>query len=175
MIIIHAVQKLLNISRLRPALFISEPSAGQELHSWYAKLVSSTFKGKMLVMYVHQPSLLLVLTRGKSLPATVNEFYSRLDALLHRQNFAPPFIDREMLMTREGYIISKTNSKSMLGSMNAITENIEYRCSTYGSYDFIDLDSIENSFMHWLVFDKSKPDNFRRTSDYWKERGLMKL
>ena len=77
-------------------------------------------------------------------------------------------------MIKGGYVISKTNSKSMLGSMNAITENINYRCSTYSGYDVIDIDYIEDAFMDWLVYDKTKPHNLRRTSDYWKEKGLIK-
>ncbi len=49
MIIIHAVQKLLNISRIKPALFVSEPTEGQHLHSWYARIISTGFPGKLLV------------------------------------------------------------------------------------------------------------------------------
>ena len=173
MIIIHAVKKLLSISRLQPTLYISGPSDQQELHSWYAKLVSSSFKGKMLVMYVHQPSLLVVLAKGKTITGTMDEFCFRLEKLLIRNEFARPFVEREVEMMKEGYVISKTNSKSMLGSMNAITENINYRCSTYSGYDVIDIDYIEDAFMEWLVYDKTRPYSLRRTSDYWKEKGLI--
>lgn len=79
-----------------------------------------------------------------------------------------------MGLIKEGYVISKTNSKSMLASMNAITQNIEYRCSTFPTYESINVDSIENAFMEWLVYDSSKPYRLRRTSDYWKEKGLIK-
>ena len=82
MIIIHAVQKLLNTGKLKPALFISQPSAGQHLHSWYAKLLSTGFRGKLLVMYVHEPSLLTVLTKGKTINSTLPQFYTRLPQLL---------------------------------------------------------------------------------------------
>jgi hypothetical protein len=41
MIIIHGVQKLLNTSRLKPALYISEASENQHLHSWYARLLAT--------------------------------------------------------------------------------------------------------------------------------------
>ena len=89
MIIIHAVQKLLNISRLKPALFISRPAEQQELHSWYAKLISTSFPGKLMVMFVHEPSLLMVMTTGKSLKNTLPQFYDRLEALLKRKKFDP--------------------------------------------------------------------------------------
>jgi hypothetical protein len=172
MIIIHAVQKLLNISRLKPALYISEPAPQQELHSWYAKFISTYFKGKLIVMYVHEPSLMLVLTKGKTITGTLHEFYERLELLLNRESFEQSFINKEMKLVKEGYIISKTNSKSILASMNAITQNIEYRCSTFESYELIDLDEIEDSFMEWMTYDPSKPYGFKSTSDYWKQKGL---
>lgn len=174
MIIIHAVQKLLNISRLKPVLYISEPSSQQELHSWYAKLIPTSFRGKLIVVYVHEPSLLIVLTKGKTITGTVQEFYLRLEAMMRRNNFKPEFIEKEIKFVNEGYVVSKTNSKSILASMNAITKNIEYRCSTFKSYELIDLDAIEDSFMEWLTYNPSKPHRLRRTSDYWKEKGLIK-
>ena len=173
MVIIHAVQKLLNISRLEPALFISAPADQQEMHSWYAKLISTRSRGKLLVMYVHEPSLLMVLTRGKTITGTLPEFYNRLQALLVRNHFEPAFIEREMILIREGYVISKTNNRSVLASMNAITENIEASESISESYQTFDIDLIEDSYMSWLTNDITKPGRFKRTSDYWKERGLM--
>jgi hypothetical protein len=114
MIIIHAVQKLLNTSKQKPALFVSEASVNQHLHSWYAKLLSTGFAGKLLVMYVHEPSLLTVLTKGKTINSTLPQFYARLPQLLARTNFKPEFISTEMKLVKDGYVVSKTNSKSML-------------------------------------------------------------
>ncbi len=175
MIIIHAVQKLLNISRQKPALYISEPSPQQELHSWYAKLIPTSFTGKLLVMYVHEPSLLMVLTRGKTINGTLPEFYNRLNALLIKRNFLPAFIDSEMRLAEEGYIVSKTNSRSMLASMNVITTNIEYMCSAYSDFNAINLDKIEENFKNWLVSDPLRQHTFRRTSDYWEKKGVVQL
>src|SRR5678815_1211602 len=103
MIIIHAVQKLLNTGKLKPALFVSQPSEGQELHSWYAKLLSTGFPGKLIVMYVHEPSLLTVLTKGKTINATISQFHERLHQLMQRINFKPAFIETEMAIVKEGY------------------------------------------------------------------------
>ena len=69
-IIIHAVQKLLNTSRLKAAQYVSEGAKDQLLHRWYARLVSTGFPGKLLVMYVHEPSLLTVVCRGKTIGGT---------------------------------------------------------------------------------------------------------
>ena len=127
-----------------------------------------------MVMYVHQPSLIVVLTKGKTITGSLPEFYLRLELLLRRNNFEPAFILKEMELAKEGYVISKTNSKSILASMNVMTKNIEYRCSTFSSYDSINIDEMEDAFMEWLVYDPSKPNQFRRTYDYWKEKGLIK-
>jgi hypothetical protein len=127
-----------------------------------------------MVMYVHQPSLIVVLTKGKTITGTLQEFYLRLESLLRRNNFEPGFIKSEMKLIKEGYVISKTNSKSILASMNVMTQNIEYKCSTFSSYDSINVDAIEDAFMEWLVYDPSKRNQFRCTSDYWKEKGLIK-
>jgi hypothetical protein len=118
MIILHAVQKLLKTSRLKPALYLSAPTEGQQLHSWYVKLASAGFPGKLLTMYVHEPSLLTVLTKGRSIKTTLPQFYERLPQLLQRHGFRQDFIGHEMQLVTEGYVVSKTNSKSMLGFMN---------------------------------------------------------
>ena len=172
MIILHAVQKLLNTSGLKPVLYVSEPSEGQQLHSWYAKLVPSGFAGKLMVMYVHEPSLLVVLTRGKSIKSTLPQFYERLPLLMQRYGFNPGFTAQEMKLVQEGYVVSKTDSRSMLGFMNEMTFHLECRCENYLSYGGIDLDREEDIFMKWLSFDKALR-RYRFTKDYWKEKGIL--
>jgi hypothetical protein len=174
MIILHVVQKLLNTSRLKPALYVSAPSENQYLHSWYTKLVSTGFAGKQLTMYVHEPSLLLVLTRGKTITTTLPSFYGRLPQLLKRNDFKQKFIEQEMPLVQEGYVVSKTNSRRMLGSMNAITENIGYSCRMYPSYDLVNLDKIEDSYLDWLTSEASTR-KYVRTKDYWIEKGVVDL
>lgn len=172
MIIIHAVQKLLNISRLKPALYISQPSENQYMHSWYIKLLSTGFAGKFLVMYVHEPSLLVVLTKGKTIHGTLPEFYTRLQLLLERKHFKPEFMEAEMSMIKEGYVVSKTNNKSILGSMNALTPNIEWNCRAFPDYEAIDLTYIEDIYLGWLTFDKTLK-KYRSVMDYWNEKCVV--
>jgi hypothetical protein len=174
MIIIHAVQKLLNTSNLKPALYVSAASAGQQLHSWYVKLSSTGFAGKLIVIYVHEPSLLTVLTKGKTIRSTSPEFNTRLPLLLERNHFKPEFIAAEMKLVKEGYIVSKTNSKSMLGSMNALTHNMEYNCRKFRTYESINLDYIEDIYLEWVTFDKTL-NKYRDVMDYWKEKDLVLL
>ncbi|MDQ6902196.1 MAG: hypothetical protein M3139_04175 [Bacteroidota bacterium] len=155
-------------------MYISAPSENQQLHAWYAKLLSTGFPGKMLVMYVHEPSLLLVLARGKSINTTLPSFFSRLPHLLRRNNFKQEFINREIELLNEGCVISRTNSRSMLGSMNAITVNIEMSCRMSPLYDLINLDKIEDDYLDWLTFDAAS-GHYLRTKDYWVEKGVVDL
>ena len=172
MIILHAVQKLLNTSRLQPVMYISAPSENQYMHSWYAKLVSTGFAGKQLVMYVHEPSLLLVLAPGKSINTTLPVFYKRLPLLLERNHFKPEFVEHEMPLVQEGYVISKTNSRAMLGRMNSISYNIEAMCRMLPFYNSINLDEIEDDYLDWITQDTA-PGKYLRTRDYWVEKGLL--
>src|SRR6516162_11094175 len=99
MIIIHSVQKLLNTSRLKAFLYISQPDKDQLLHSWYAGLVATGYTGKLLVQYVHEPSLMAVICKGKTISGTWDQFKDRLEGLLRRFEFPQAFIEGEMKLT----------------------------------------------------------------------------
>jgi hypothetical protein len=144
------------------------------MHSWYAKLLSTGFPGKLIVMYVHEPSLLTVLTKGKTINATISQFHERLHQLMQRINFKPAFIETEMEMVREGYVVSKTNNKSMLASMNVLTFNMEFNCRGFPDYESINLDYIEDIYTDWLTMDKQS-NRYHSIMDYWKERNVVLL
>lgn len=165
------MQKLLNTSRLQPVMYISAPSENQYMHSWYAKLVSTGFAGKQLVMYVHEPSLLLVLAPGKSINTTLPVFYKRLPLLLERNHFKHEFIEHEMRFVQEGYVVSKTNSAAMLGRVNSISYNIEARCRMFSFYNSINLDEIEDDYLDWITRDTAR-GKYLCTRDYWAQKGL---
>ncbi len=173
MIIIHAVQKLLNTSGLKPQLYISQPSENQELHSWYAKTVATGRAGRSLVTYVHDPSLLMVLTAGRSVKTTLPAFISRLECLLKRQHFKPEFIAWEMPLVKEGYVVSKTNSRSLLGHMNEMSLSIEMYCKSDDRYDLINMDKIEDNFFGWLSFDHTLR-KYRSADEYWQQKKAIK-
>jgi len=169
MLVIHAAQKLLNTSRLKASMYVTQPANGQLMHSWYARLLASGFQGKLFVMYVHEPSLLTVICRGKTINRTWPEFLVRLPALIQRFNFPLAFIEREMKQA-DGYVIAKTISKSILAHMNQMVFQLEYDCRRFDSYESISLDYLEDRMM----------DNFYRTGDkvrpyttpreFWQQR-----
>jgi hypothetical protein len=169
MLIIHAVQKLLNTSRLKASLYVSEPAVGQLMHSWYARLLSSTFPGKLFVMYVHEPSLLTVICRGKTIKGTWSEFLTRLPALMQRYNFPEAFIKTEM-NEATGYVVAKTNSKSILAHMNQMIFQLEYDCVQFYSYDTITLELLEDRMMDNFYQTGNKEKPYTTPKDYWQQK-----
>jgi hypothetical protein len=165
-IIIHAVQKLLNTSGLNAVQYISESAKGQLLHSWYAKLISTGFAGKLLVMYVHEPSLLTVVCRGKTIRGTWDEFCKRLPVLLLKVGFTEDQIEFEMSQVGN-YVVAKTNSRSMLSYMNQMTPVLEWH--DYASYDDILLDKMEDQMINYLYSTGEKNKDYTRPGDYWKK------
>jgi hypothetical protein len=167
-LIIHCVQKLLNTSRLKASLYITEPNEGQSLHSWYARLLSTGFPGKMIVMYVHEPSLMVVACKGKTIQGTWEVFLKRLERLLMRHGFSESFIQKE-LSQAEGYTVSKTNSKSVLAHMNQMVFELEYRGRMAEDYDHIPLDLIEDRMMDRLYQYGKRTHDYRTPFQFLQE------
>jgi len=165
MLIIHSVQKLLNTSRLDASLYITKPDRGQYLHSWYARLLSSSFPGKMMVMYVHEPSLMAIICKGKTIQGTWHIFRTRLELLLHRHKFPGQFIHDELAQT-EGYTVSKTSSRSILAFMNQMAFELEYECRLAEGYDVISIDKLEDRMMDRLY---QYGKDYRTPLKYWQQ------
>lgn len=163
----HATQKLLNTSRIKPVLYVSEPSSGQRLHNWYVTLCGSGFAGKMLMLYVHEPSLLTVVVKGKSIATTIENFRSQLRLLLYRHEFPQTFIEKEMTYL-DDFIVGKTMSRSMLGHINQMVEQVAAYNLRYLGYNEIDVTVHEDIFMEW--FHKSKLQRkYTTPREYWSK------
>ncbi|SHM75838.1 hypothetical protein [Chitinophaga sp. CF418] len=167
-VIIHAVQKLLNTSRLEAVQYISEPDKGQLLHSWYARLIRTGFSGKLLIMYVHEPSLLTVICKGKTIGKTWDEFVGRLPGLLQRIGFSKDLIQAEMSLM-DNYVVAKTSSKAMLGHMNDMVVMLEYQCEQYPSYESISEEELQNNMTQYLYGTRNKGARYMTSVGYWKE------
>lgn len=172
MIIIHAVQKLLNTSRLKAPLYVSEASPSQVLHHWYARLISTGFPGKLLVMFMHEPSGLTVLVHGKSIQSTHFYFKDRLLKLMQRLGFSQDFIDREMILQEEGFVVGKTDSRSMLGRMNQMNYNIEYQCAKAASYEELPLAWMEDQIADYLYLDP-ETKKYKHLIDFFRDLGVV--
>ena len=167
MFIIHSVQKLLNTSRLEASLYITQPNQGQYLHSWYARLLSSGFPGKMMVIYVHEPSLMVVICKGKTIQGTWETFLNRLEQLLSRFQFRTSFIKNELAQAEE-YTVSKTNSKSMLSFMNQIVFELEYDCRRFPNFESISRERLEDSMMDRPHQTGKRQTDYLTPVEYWR-------
>ncbi len=164
MIIVRATQKLLNTQRIKPENIDLQDTPITTLGQWYANTVTSSFKGKSLVIYVHYDSLITVITTGKTIKKTFPEFEKRLKNLLTRFSFPEAFINEQMAAF-DSPLITKTNSRKMLAQMNGITDQLIYRMYTYESFEEIDLEEEENILMHYLH--GNAPTNFFTPTNYW--------
>ena len=159
--IVRATRKLLNISRITPKA--KESAVVNNLNEWYATLASTTFKGKQFVIFVHSPSLLAVVTEGKSLSKNLPHFKARLQKLLLRSNF-PSGLINDMLTTTNEIEITTTKSKSMLAAINQLVADIEDFCLTKTDYSDIDLTALENYSLDFL---RSKGKVYYTTLSWW--------
>jgi hypothetical protein len=171
-LIIHSVKKLLTASRIPSTLYVSKADEGQKLHSWYARFLSSGFAGKVMVMYVHEPSLMAIVCKGKTIQGTMEQFPRRLKGLLTRFHFPDNFISNELALAG-GYVVSKTDSKSLLSFMNQMVFELEMECSRYDSYEAISLDALEDRMMDRLYQFGRRLHDYRTPLNYWQqETGL---
>lgn len=159
--IVRATRKLLNISRI--AAKAKESAVVNNLNEWYATLASTTFKGKQFVIFVHAPSLLAVVTEGKSLAKNLPHFKARLQKLLLRSNF-PSGLINDMLATTNELEITTTKSKSVLAAINQLVADIEDFCLTKTDYSDIDLTALEN---YSLDFIRTKGKVSYTTLSWW--------
>jgi hypothetical protein len=173
MLHLHATKKLLNIGHITGAVFVTKEDGQQHLQNWFVTLTGSGYPGKSIILYVHQPSLLTIFVKGKTVKSTYNEFIQRLQSLLQRFDFPASFIDYEISLAKE-HVVGKTSSASMLSHINQILFNAECWFSRYNSYEAIDLDWIENQMMNYLFKSKGqKQYNF--PLKYWEEKLGCKL
>ncbi|OQP57937.1 hypothetical protein A3860_39670 [Niastella vici] len=172
MLIIRATQKLLNTSRLTASLHISQATEGQMLHSWYCSLLSTGFTGKLMVMYVHEPSLLSIICRGKTISGTWEEFKHRLPLLLKKFDFQSSFIESETGLA-DKYVVSKTNSRSMLAYINQMKIHLEIHSSRFDTYENISQDLLEESMMNYLYQTGNKSNSYRTAIEFWKDQNAI--
>jgi len=140
MILLRCTQRLLRASRVEP---IAEPPAPTApLGEWYANVVGLPLRGRSLVMFVHGGTLLSVVAPGRVLGTTVPTFQQRLPDLLRRLDLPPSWVERHAAAASE-VCFSRTASRSVLGSMNDITPQIQSEAEMAPSFDHLDLDRLE--------------------------------
>lgn len=102
-----------------------------------------------MIIYVHEPSLMTILSPGKTIKSSFPYFTESLRSLLIRCEFPQSFMLRE-LAKMDAYSLFKTQSKPMLGHLNQLVYLVGYHCRDAGSFDSIDKEKIENICLEYL-------------------------
>ncbi len=173
MIHLHASQKTLNTSRLKASVLICDSNIDQTMQNWYVSVCGSSFIGKNIVLYVHEPSLLTIVVKSKTIKTTYQSFVKQLQQFLERHNFPQQFILNEINLTNE-FVVGKTTNKSMVAHINNIIFNFTNWCSRFNSYEDINCATMEDRQMNYLFKNKNEKD-FTFTNEYWEKLLNVKL
>lgn len=110
MFIIRATQKLLNTSRVKS--LPDSPDLPTDFE-WHAHITSTTFIGKLAIIYVHTKTKTAIIIPGKTIQNSSSILPQRLEALLNRHGIEQ---NQKLKLIPEGKpTILKTNNKSVLG------------------------------------------------------------
>lgn len=133
MVHLHAVRKLLNTSGISHQMMVTQKGEGQLMHDWYVTFTGTGVRGRMVMLYFHDPSMMMVATPGKSINTSFPSFRERLERLLLRSRFPADVIRREISLT-DGFAAGKTSNRSMLGNMNQPIETVEWHLRKFDSF-----------------------------------------
>jgi len=146
MLYLRCTQKLLKRLKGPDPLPEDDPGSDNRLGDWYANVKPLPFRGKSVVIFTNQKTLLTVFVTGKGNRTVLPEFLERTARLLQRLDIPQAAIDAELEAMQE-ISLQPTASRSTLGSMNDIARhirvNVEYK---YPSFDTIDWDREEELF-----------------------------
>lgn len=112
MLVVHGTKKFLDRVG-RPTV---EPSieSTTALGSWFA---TALFWKPQVALFVNVRTLLPIFVPLAPARSVVDRFPARLDEVLDALDIERPFTDHE-LVEMESHVLAKTNSRSVLGSMN---------------------------------------------------------
>jgi hypothetical protein len=140
-ILIRCTQRLLKLSRV--AHVIDPPPHPGALREWYAHAVPLRFSGRWLTLYFSADTLLSVLTRGRTLGATLDQFRARLPALLRTMEVPEAWI-AERMSGMDEVVAMRATDRRRLGYMTHVGYAIEAWQDEAPSYEALDLDTMEH-------------------------------
>ncbi|MCG8425808.1 MAG: hypothetical protein MI754_00455 [Chromatiales bacterium] len=136
--IIRCTQKLIKELRITP----EEPGVLSEVGSWHANLLR--IDRRKCVLFTHDKTLFSLFVAGLKCPdfdAMDMVFGQALFRALRLFDFEQLQIERMLDLSR--YITyAKTNSRSVLGSMNDMAFHVEDQIACEGGLDYTDIDEL---------------------------------
>ncbi len=139
--ILRCTQKLLKELRIKP----QEPAEPDEVASWHANLLN--IERRKCVLFTHDITLFSLFVPGLKRPDfehIYHVFGQALFRMLRLFDFSQGQIERMLDWARE-ISYTKTNNRSVLGSMNDMAFAIEYRVSIAEGLQNVDLDALHHS------------------------------
>ncbi|MCB0735936.1 MAG: hypothetical protein KDC92_00390 [Bacteroidetes bacterium] len=168
MFTIRATQKVLNASGKIQLGEVEEKEYG-ELEEWFVNRIPGGERGKFAMVFMHVPSLMVVVTKHKSLAKAIPDFKSRLREFLEIQGFKKEIIEKLDIPNSE-VVITKTNSKKFLGHLNDSVNSVRALMDQYPNFDAIGWKRVErNIFLRPNYFGKELLSSF----DYWWNKNAL--
>ena len=136
MAILRCTKKLLNELKIKPSV---ETGLYNELGSWHANLLR--IDRRKCVLFTHDRTLFSFFVPGLKKPQFQNFqeiFGQNLFKNLRRENFPQGQIEI-MLEEHQEIAISKTNNRSVLGSMTDLAFQLSYLISDAGGLSYVDI------------------------------------
>lgn len=159
--IIRATKKVLNLNRIKPVKKDLELSNGLP-GEWFVDIVSLGEQGKFALLYIHNPTRISVIVPGRSIKKGINSFQERVTDYLTRFGYEKLIPYYELDSKPE---ILATNNRSVLGHLNQIKWDVEYRSATASDKDKIDFTRIENLFIDFLFTTKATGSKYLRVRE----------
>jgi hypothetical protein len=162
--IIRATRKLLNVSRIDP-LRDERPLPEQPPGEWYAHGVSQSRRS--VVHYLHIPSMVSVIVKGRSIGTTVAEVPERLERLLNRHHFGGLLGQYALNLPP---VVLATSSRRMLGHLNQMRYHVEYHLALPEEGETVNLDHVEDTCYNYLF---SAPNPIKPGRRYVKPQDIL--
>jgi len=124
MLYLRCTQKLLKRMKGPDPLPEGDPGSDNRLGDWYANVKSLPFRGKSVVIFFNVNSFITIFVPGNGTRKMLPQFVDRTGRLLQRLGIPQPLIDEEMKAMQEIRLL-KTDSRSILGSMNDVGHHID--------------------------------------------------
>lgn len=155
MIVLRYTQKLIKDMKVVPVEVDEIPS----FFSWHVNILQLR---KKHILFVNDASRLCLIVDGiRSSQANklVDKFRSELELYLVKEGFTKQLIDQYLLEAQD-IIISRTNNRSVLGTMNEIT--------LYNTVSHLDFDGLyeRNKWLNSLIY---RPINYNEPIDVFRE------
>ena len=116
---------------------------------WYANVLSLSFRGKSVVMFVNEPTLLAVFIPGRGAKKMLPVFRARAMALMRTLDLPEDCIKKEAEEMAD-LQLAPTASRSVLGAMNDMAQGLCMLAERKASADEIDWDEMEIYYSEWI-------------------------